>query len=377
MRGGLRLLALASALLAGCGGTRPRPAPPARVPAEAVHDGTEYLLATQNPDGSWGSCDPCHVDEIYLGTVATHDGFGQATSALCAMALMQVPQDDPRVRTALDRGLQCLAGKAPALRQTGDALYNVWGNLYALQCLSRASADPRWPAERERFQAAARRQLESLARFQSALGGWGYYDFTYQTQRPSGEHATSFTTAAALVALDEARRAGLEVPERMTRSGVAFLATLRNGNGAYLYSTGHRFYPNNRASKIKGSLGRSQAGECALSRFGKAGPAEATRGLENFFTYHHFLDIGRQRQWPHEAWYATAGYYYFFGHYYAALNIAALPEAGRDRFAPRLTAVLLRTQEPDGSWWDFPMYGYSKAYGTALALLALTTVNPS
>jgi hypothetical protein len=317
------------------------------------------------------------VYEIYLGTVAAHDAFGQATSALCAMALMQAPQGDPRVRAALDKALDHLAGKAPALRQTGDALYNVWGNLYALQCLAGASADPRWLAERETFRAAARCQIESLGRFQSALGGWGYYDFTYATRRPSGEHATSFATAAALVALDEARRAGLEVPEPMTRSGAEYLSSLRNGNGAYLYGDPHRFHPNNSVCKIKGSLGRSQAGECALSRFGKVGPAETSRALENFFAYHHFLDIGRQRQFPHEAWYATAGYYYFFGHYYAALNIAALPEAGRARFAHRLTAILLADQEPDGSWWDFPMYGYSKASGTGLALLALTTLHPS
>ncbi len=369
------LLTLASVLLAGCAGGRPVPAPP--TPSEAIRRGTEFLLATQNPDGSWGSCDPCHVGEIYLGTVAAHDAFGQGTSALCTMALMQLPQGDPPVREALDKALHLLAGKPPALRQTGDALYNIWGNLYALQCLSRASADPRWAGERDVFQAAARRQLESLGRYQTALGGWGYYDFTCQTQRPSGEHATSFATAAALVALDEARRAGVEVPEPMLEAGVGFLASLRNGNGAFLYGYGHRFYPNNTACKIKGSLGRSQAGECALSRFGMSGPAETTRALDSFFTYHHFLDIGRQRQFPHEAWYATAGYYYYFGHYYAALNIAALPEAGRARFAPRLTAILLADQEPDGSWWDFPMYGYSKAYGTGLALLALTAVNPS
>lgn len=376
MRGGLRLLALAGVLLAGCGGGRPRPAPAPRTPAEAIRRGADFLLAAQNRDGSWGSCDPCHVNEIYLGTVAAHDAFGQATSALCAMALMQLPEGDPRVRQALDRGLSHLAGQEPALRQTGDALYNVWGNLYALQCLARASADPRWPARHGTFQAAARRQLESLERFQSALGGWGYYDFTYATRRPSGEHATSFTTAAALVALDGARHAGMDVPETMTKAAVGFLASLRNGNGAYLYGDGHRFHPNSTACKIKGSLGRSQSGEYALSLFGKAGPSDTTRALENFFTYHHFLDIGRQRQFPHEAWYATAGYYYFFGHYYAACNIAALPGTERARFAPRLIAILTGTQEPDGSWWDFPMYGYSKAYGTGLALLALTAIHP-
>jgi hypothetical protein len=29
------------------------------------------------------------------------------------------------------------------------------------------------------------------------------------------------------------------------------------------------------------------------------------------------------------------------------------------------------TQNPDGSWMDFPMYGYHTFYGTAMAILTL------
>lgn len=355
-------------VLAGC--NRSSGASPPATP-EALRRGAGYLLGAQNLDGSWGSFDPCHVDEIYLGTVAAHDGFSDAATALCAMALMGLPEGDPAVRKALDRGLEHLAGRPAALRQTGDAAYNVWGNLYALQCLARASADPRWADRRDALRAGAMRQLEGLGRCQSARGGWGYYDFQFQARRMSGQMASSFTTSAALVALDEASRAGLEIPPVMLKEGVPFLASLRNGNGAYLYAADHRYYPNSRADKIKGSLGRSQAGNRALFLSGGLGKDEILKGLEDFFEHHHFLDIGRQRQYPHEAWYATAGYYYFFGHYYAALNVAALPGPERTRYAPRLEKILTAIQEPDGSWWDFPMYGYSKAYGTGLAMLAL------
>jgi hypothetical protein len=33
--------------------------------------------------------------------------------------------------------------------------------------------------------------------------------------------------------------------------------------------------------------------------------------------------------------------------------------------------VLLPKQEPDGSWWDFPLFSYHKPYGTAFVLMSL------
>ena len=48
-----------------------------------------------------------------------------------------------------------------------------------------------------------------------------------------------------------------------------------------------------------------------------------------------------------------------------------LPEADRKRWRPALEKILIERQEPDGSWWDFPLYGYHKPYGTAYALLTL------
>jgi hypothetical protein len=36
-----------------------------------------------------------------------------------------------------------------------------------------------------------------------------------------------------------------------------------------------------------------------------------------------------------------------------------------------LAHVLLRLQEKDGSWWDFPLYDYHQQYGTAFALMSL------
>ena len=81
--------------------------------------------------------------------------------------------------------------------------------------------------------------------------------------------------------------------------------------------------------------------------------------------------MGRKRPWPHESWYQTSGYYYYFDHYYAARLIEKLPTPRRADYAKRLTEVVAPHQEPDGSWWDYAMWGYHKPYGTAFAIMTL------
>jgi hypothetical protein len=94
-------------------------------------------------------------------------------------------------------------------------------------------------------------------------------------------------------------------------------------------------------------------------------------GLDNFFDQHHFIEMGKGRPIPHESWYQTAGYYFFFGHYYASRVIKEIPADKQKKYAEALRNIMLRLQDTDGSWWDFPLYGYYKAYGTAFALMTI------
>jgi hypothetical protein len=72
---------------------------------------------------------------------------------------------------------------------------------------------------------------------------------------------------------------------------------------------------------------------------------------------------------PHEGWYFTAGYYYYFGHYYASKLIEGL--ADKRDYREQLQSYILPHQEPDGSWWDFHLYDYGKPWGTSFAILTL------
>ena len=72
-------------------------------------------------------------------------------------------------------------------------------------------------------------------------------------------------------------------------------------------------------------------------------------GLEAFFRHRGFLDHVRTRPIPHEGFHANAGYFYFFGHYYAARVIELLPREEREAYRARLRPHLCKTQWASGA----------------------------
>ena len=63
-----------------------------------------------------------------------------------------------------------------------------------------------------------RDQYDRLTRYESAEGGWGYYDFGAGTQRPNSDSA-SFVDAAVLVAFHEAKGIGVRAPGEAHQAG--------------------------------------------------------------------------------------------------------------------------------------------------------------
>lgn len=330
----------------------------------AIGDGVDYLIGAQNRDGSWGSSGGSTGFDLYSPVPGAHDGYRSATTALCVMALMEAKGPPEVIR----RGVEWLVTAEPPKRAQPDVMYNVWGNTYALQALAAAYQAEERELERARIRATAERHLELLRRYETHAGGWNYYDFDIGTRSPAS-WPTSFGTAAALVAFFDAERAGLDVPEDMTRRSVTALEGCRKPDGSYIYDLGFRYYPNHPANQPKGGLGRMQSGNVAL--FLWASPlvdkARLKSGLEMMAEEHRFLECGRKRQYPHEAFYFNSGYYYYFGHYYAARAIELIDPADRPARQAQLAKFVLPHQEADGSWWDYSMFSYHKPYGTAYA----------
>ncbi len=358
-RGVRRGAAAVLAVLAACSGGPERTG--ARPLDEAIAEGVRFLVSSQRTDGAWGTGRDTTDFDVMAMVPGSHDAFRVATTALCVMALREAGE-----REASGRGLDYLAAYDGARRASPMEIYNVWAHAYALQALARAWKEDR----REDCRRMAERHLVLLQRYETYLGGWNYYDFVAGAQTPSME-PTSFGTATGLVALHEARAAGIEVPEGLVRRALNRLREMRKPDGSFLYGSDFRYSPLHLANRDKGSLGRTQAGHYALWLWGAGGIAqkEARAGLDTLFREHRFMDIGRKRQYPHEAWYFTSGYYYYFGHYYAGLLVERLKDRGE--YPGKLAACVLPYQEPDGSWWDYKMWDYHKPYGSAFAVMTL------
>jgi len=69
---------------------------------------------------------------------------------------------------------------------------------------------------------------------------------------------TSFGTAAGLVALYEARKAGIEVPQRMVDLAIHRVEETRLPNGFYTYGSDYKYVPRLPANKEWGAVGRTQ-----------------------------------------------------------------------------------------------------------------------
>ena len=353
------------------------PGPPRDVTADelnaAIQRGIDYLVKDQNRDGSWGSAERTKDLNIIAG-IGSHHAFRTATTALCVAALIEADDGTTEARLAIERGEAFLFEQLPLVRRDDPMLiYNVWTHAHGIQTLARMYARlPDDAARREKIAALIRDQYERLQKYESAEGGWGYYDFEVGTQRPASS-STSFVNAAVLVAFDEARRIGVDPPKRLADRGVLMLKAQQKPDFTYLYGTYLRNKPMHPVNLPGGSLGRSQACNLALRLWGDKSITDDVmkEWLDRLITRNGWLDMGRKRPVPHESHFAVAGYFYYFGHYYAARTIPVLPDADRNFYRNHLALILMKLQEKDGSWWDYPLYNYHQQYGTAFALMSL------
>lgn len=357
--------------------------PPASPPepeklSTAIERGVAFLLTDQRPDGSWGSPENTKGLNIYAPPPGAHDAFRTAVTSLAIMALIEsepyLKEDQQAaVRQAIDRGAAWIEKRLGRLRRaTPDALYNVWGHAYALQALvklhERAAGDEQRQAQ---WKEMAEAQADLLARYSFVGGGWSYYDFRAGTQIP-GDAAFSFCTATVLIALKQAETIGVKFPERLTEKAIRSIHRQQKPDFSYAYGEYTMNDPRYH-ERPGGSLGRSQVCNLALRLWGDERITDEIlkTWLNRLFARNGWLGMGRKRPIPHESYFAVAGYFYYYGHWYAAQCIDQLPLEQRPYFQDHLANILLPLQERDGSWWDYPFYNYHQQYGTAMALMSL------
>ncbi len=385
----LALLAAAAPVAARQGaGAELRPAPeeppPETMGADQAREVYErvlgYLLESQHEDGSWDVGAPDSLQELGFA-IETYYAWHLAAHALATRALLLAPET-PDVRAALERAIDYLVTARVSHRGADWDVDSTWASLCGFDTCVAILLDPRFADEAgpnaelaERIARRGRTFLADLLYVQTPDGGWAYYDDPPFTAKPTW--ATSFCTASVLPALVAAKeRLGWQVPQKAIDAARRYVADCELPNGAFAYD--HRPIPRRftgeSIDQVKGSLGRIQVCNWALRSVGfeRTTLDRIREGLDAFFRYHQFLDYARLRPIPHEGYYANAGYFYFFGHYYAARAIELLPAEEREAWHRRLRVHLAKTITPGGHTTDFLPSGYMVTASTSYAAMALS-----
>jgi len=263
-------------------------------------------------------------------------------------------------------------------RSTSDVLYNIWGHAYGLRALVRMlERFPDDEARCEKIKAAMQEQVGFIERFECLNGGWCYYDFDHMTQKTAGS-PNSFVSATVLLTLWEAKQHGIEVPQRIVDRALASNLRQRYPDFSYAYGEYLRMAPMREINRPPGSLARSHTCNLASRRWGDKDVTDEVlqNWLNRMFSRNDWLDIGRKRPVPHESWAQVAGYFYYYGVFYAAYCIEELPQEKRAPYQDHLASLLIERQGTDGSWFDYPLYDYGHAYATGYGLMALLRALP-
>ncbi|MDF1754383.1 MAG: terpene cyclase/mutase family protein [Verrucomicrobiales bacterium] len=343
---------------------------------KSISRGVQFLVEDQNPDGSWGSARQTKGLNIYAPVPGSHHAFRTAVTAMSVSALIEsgLADQSGAAADALKKGIDRLLIELPKVRRANsDAIYNVWTHAFGLQALALIYHRTEDDAERRKIRGIIQGQINRLNRFESIDGGWGYYDFNAQTARPSGS-SISFTTATVLVAFKEVESIeGIELSDRIVKRAIDSINRQRKSDLSYMYGEYLKSRPMYGINRPGGSLGRSQACNYALRIWGDETITNQhiDEWLDKLGKRNGWLDIGRKRPVPHEAWFGVAGYFYYYGHYYGAQCTGLLPDEKSAVHKKMLAALMLKHQEKDGSWWDFPFYSYHQPYGTAFAVMTL------
>ena len=381
----LLLLPMLVATFAGCGQplgldeTAPAPlpiTPPSQTDVRAAVDrGVAFLLKTQRADGSWGS--PHSKPSTVLCPVpGGHRSFRTGTTCLCIMALLEAGGDTPEVNAAIDRAQAWLIENLPAVRRDSyKTLYNNWAHAYSLRTmlmlLQRPGVTDR---QREQLSDLIRLQIHLLSRYQSLAGGWGYYQNHGPYSSRPNIPGTTFMTASIMIGLYEARQPGFDVADNMIKLGLISLDRARSPNGSYEYYTFTNVkMPMVGLNQPPSSMGRTQTCNYAARIWGvDYTTLNVIRAwLDRLYSRNGWLDMGRKRHMPHDTWFAVSGYFYYYGHYYAARCMELLPESEWPYHQDHLANLLLPKQETDGSWWGYYTYRYHQQYDTAFAVMTL------
>ena len=286
-----------------------------------------FLLQMQRGHGGW---DDSHYN---FGGDDSLPNVYMAVTALAALALREWGEPD-RAGKALERAERYLRDESRTAEADTDEI--VWAHAYRLLYFARTG-------DREMMG----RLVRKLGAIQGRGGAWAH------------EYPNPFVTATVLHALDEARKAGAEVPEGLRRRGADALASTRDRKGVYSYG-----FPG-RGGNVRSAAGRMPLCELGLFLNGRARAEDVSAALRASLEHHLLLEKVRKYD-DHADAHHNGGFFFWYDQHGRALAASAVSSADA---LERQRRIVLETAEIDGCWVDSHELG--RVYGTAMALVTL------
>ena len=332
---------------------------------ELIRAAVGRLIELQEPDGAWP------YEGVYRVKRKIPVGYRIGGSAIVCTALLSSDLDEQRSTAdeAIAKSVDLIISELddPLMTPSAQDRYDVrvWGHIYALDLFCRIKSNDNYEHLNEKTEPLIQRMVNALMIEEIDGGGWNY---------ASQKRHAAFVTGPALQALLLAKEHGIEISDEIFARGVNALNGSRSENGAYQYSG-----VGQRDTKLPGSIARSALCESTLIMLGVGDQKELQASLDAFHEHWIELEKRRQKTGTHVPPYGVAPYYFYFGHRYAAQAIQLLPTDDQEAEFVKFEKVLMKTLDDDNTWND-RVFDRSKAYGTAMSVLALSrdrVINPT
>lgn len=316
---------------------------------ELIDRSVRFLVEQQAEDGMYR-------DSWYdFGGTDSLPNVHMAVTAIVGWALLQAraPADAalrPHIDAALARIDTCVRDEGRIAPQDRDEI--AWAHAYRLRMVCR------WMQQddqaRSRLFGKASELVGQLCDLQEESGAWFH------------EYPNPFVMATVLLALHEAKQAGVTVPEDIARHGAEALLRCRAENGAFPYGFAAR---PPKSVHVVGAAGRMPLCELALLRWGKSDQTKLAAALVAAFEHHDVLAAVRKYD-DHADRYGYGGFFFWYDMRARGEAIGALVDSDlRQGYARRQTELVVALPEIDGCFVDSHELG--RCYGTAMALLCL------
>ncbi len=305
----------------------------------AIERGLGYLVDKQGEDGSW---------------LAVDDSYPVAMTALAGIALLSsgstitTGPHARSIRRAADFLMQPDVQDRDGLFTDGERR-PMFGHAFTMVFLGQILGQEDSLERRGQIQAKLRRAVDLTVRAQTAEGGW-YYE-------PNDEENEGTLTVTQLQGLRACRDAGVHVPKAVVDKAVRFIEESANSDGSVRYQSSRGW--------SDWREGVTCASVVALWSAGKYEDPLLRRIVG-------FIDKNIQGSWGGYGRGRSSHTTYI--QFYLGQAKFLLGGERWTKFYRDESRILLRFQQPDGSWIapeEQRQHGVGEVYGTSVALIIL------